>query len=290
MFHLAGPGQVARKVMDYPSTKVALAALAFDRSARTLAIVSLYAPEPRQQRVHLIDLANLSARSFPQSTQGSGSGFAGQTRAVAFSWDDQLLTAGEGGLRQWDLVTGSSRTLAGGEGSFATFAIGASGRRLVAVLGRNFDNLQTITDSELRLLDLTTQEQSAIPAHGDQLTLALATDPAVEIVVTGDASGVVRVGPVRGGEPHLLPGHAGAVLRVAVSPDRRWIASASGAEVRLWPMPDLARPPFHTLEHAELLARLRSLTNLEVVADPAAATGYRVAIGPFQGWKDVPRW
>jgi hypothetical protein len=40
----------------------------------------------------------------------------------------------------------------------------------------------------------------------------------------------------------------------------------------------------------ELMAKLRALTNLQVVADPAAATGYKLEIGPFPGWKDVPTW
>jgi hypothetical protein len=55
-------------------------------------------------------------------------------------------------------------------------------------------------------------------------------------------------------------------------------------------MPDLTKPPLHTLPYAELITKLRALTNLQVVADPAAAAGYRLDIGPFPGWKDVPTW
>jgi hypothetical protein len=55
-------------------------------------------------------------------------------------------------------------------------------------------------------------------------------------------------------------------------------------------MPDLATPPLHTVPHDELLARLRTLTNLRVVDDPAAATGYKLDLGPFPGWTDVPTW
>ena len=109
-------------------------------------------------------------------------------------------------------------------------------------------------------------------------------------LVTGDAAGVVRVGPIDGGEPHLLPGHGGPVTTVAVSPDGKWIASAAGSEIRLWPMPDVTKPPLHTLPYAELMAKLQSLTNLRVVEDPAAALGYKLEVGPFPGWKDVPTW
>ena len=58
------------------------------------------------------------------------------------------------------------------------------------------------------------------------------------VMLTGDQQGIVRVGPIEGGEPHLLLGHAGPVGTVAVSPDGQWIASSSGTEIRLWPMPD----------------------------------------------------
>jgi hypothetical protein len=55
-------------------------------------------------------------------------------------------------------------------------------------------------------------------------------------------------------------------------------------------MPDLTRPPLHTLPHDELVTRLRSYTNLRVVEDAESGTGYRVEAGPFPGWKDVPTW
>jgi hypothetical protein len=55
-------------------------------------------------------------------------------------------------------------------------------------------------------------------------------------------------------------------------------------------MPDLSKPPLHTLPHDEPLARLHSLTNLRVVRAPESPAGWRIAIGPFPGWKDVPTW
>ena len=100
----------------------------------------------------------------------------------------------------------------------------------------------------------------------------------------------MRAGPASGEEPHLLFGHAGPVTAMAVSPDGCWIASASDDSVRLWPMPDVAEPPFHTLPYEELMAKLRALTNLEVVEDESSTTGYHVEVGPFPGWEDVPTW
>jgi hypothetical protein len=54
--------------------------------------------------------------------------------------------------------------------------------------------------------------------------------------------------------------------------------SSSGGEIR------------HALPYDELMAKLRALTNLQVVADETSSTGYKLDIGPFPGWKDVPTW
>jgi hypothetical protein len=39
-----------------------------------------------------------------------------------------------------------------------------------------------------------------------------------------------------------------------------------------------------------LLAKLRSLTNLRAVRDPSSDTGWKVEVGPFPGWAEVPEW
>jgi WD40 repeat protein len=109
------------------------------------------------------------------------------------------------------------------------------------------------------------------------------------MIASGDSSGVIRVGRIDGTEPHLLVG-SGAVRSVAFSPDGRWVASTRGNDVLLWPMPDLSKPPLHTLPREVLLAKLDELTNVRVVEDKASATGYKLDIGPFPGWKDVPSW
>jgi hypothetical protein len=55
-------------------------------------------------------------------------------------------------------------------------------------------------------------------------------------------------------------------------------------------MPDLSKPALHTLPLDQLLAKLKPLTNLRVVRDAASSTGWKVEIGPFPGWKEVPTW
>ncbi len=60
--------------------------------------------------------------------------------------------------------------------------------------------------------------------------------------------------------------------------------------IRLWPMPDLSTPPLHTLPREELIATLKTLTNLRVVRDEESATGWKLEIGPFPGRETVPTW
>jgi WD40 repeat protein len=111
-----------------------------------------------------------------------------------------------------------------------------------------------------------------------------------EIVVSVDEKGGIRVGPMTGEEPHLLQGER-TIRAVAISPDGQWIATGGGdAAIHLWPMPDLSKPPFHTLPRDELIATLKTLTNLRAVRDEESSTGWKIEVGPFPGWETVPSW
>ena len=99
------------------------------------------------------------------------------------------------------------------------------------------------------------------------------------------------MGPANGDEPFLLLGHEGRIRDVEVDPLGRWVASGGeDGTVRIWPMPDLSKPPLHTLPHDELLAKLKTLTNLRVVRDEESATGWKLTHEPFPGWETVPTW
>jgi WD40 repeat protein len=97
------------------------------------------------------------------------------------------------------------------------------------------------------------------------------------------------VGLASGEEPHLLVGNGTDIEAMAFSPDGKWLAVADkGGEIRLWPVPEVRRTPMHLKPHAELLAALRSRTNLRAVADPASTSGYKLEPGPFPGWDGSP--
>jgi len=170
---------------------------------------------------------------------------------------------------------------------FARFDLSHDGRLLLVspTQSRAFNP----PGEELLLFDLTADTSRRITTHGARIQSGRLA-PSGRVVVTGGADGVVRVGPVTGEEPHLLIGHKGPVFGLAVSPDERWIASSSDEAISIWPMPDVTKPPLHTLPHAELLAKLDALTNVRVVRDPSSATGWREEIGPFAGWQDAPTW
>jgi hypothetical protein len=140
-------------------------------------------------------------------------------------------------------------------------------------------------------ISLESNERKPLKSFGEGGFPAL--DPTDQVLVTlGEiGTGVVRVGKLSGGEPHVLFGHKeGTHNSIVVSPDGKWIAAGFGSKICLYPMPDLSRPAPHTLPHEQFLANLKSFTNLRVVRDSGSSTGWKLEVGPFPGWQKVPGW
>ena len=203
---------------------------------------------------------------------------------IEFISNTEILTANESILRRWDLETGETEVLY--SAPTFSFATSEDGRRIVAVGHPS----STAGSMPAASIDLATGAVTPLETHGDD-AYPVALNRLGTVVVTGDTNGTIRVGPITGEEPRLLLGHEGPILALAIDPQERWIASGGNdGTVRLWPMPDLSKPPLHTLPRAELIAKLKTLTNLRVVRDEESATGWTLTVGPFPGWETVPTW
>jgi len=208
---------------------------------------------------------------------GAGDGFSGGASGLAFVGDERVVVGGAGGLAIFDLRGGGSRILT--DKNQVDVAASRDGRLLVSV-------------EDEKAVVLWSPEGTPSRTFADRgQPYSVALDSTNTVVVSGGVDGAVRVGLISGEEPHLLLGHTGLVRSVAVSPDGKWIASGGeDGTVRLWPMPDLHRPPLHTLPHGALMERLRAWTNLRAVPDGNSATGWRTKAGQFHGWETPPRW
>ena len=268
-----------------------------DPSGRFLATWAPHVGKPELNGIRILDLATGGVRTLDTHAKGEdgcqaalleGSELVAGLGVPVWLRDGRLVSDGDAGLRVWDLSTGTSRLLRPCTKSSSPGPLLATpDSRTILRLdwGARPDGT-----SSLSAFDLASRKTREISSHGNRLE-SLALDARGTILVTGDREGVVRVGALTGEEPHLLYSHTGPVMSVAISPDGRWIASGSeDGTIRLWPMPDLSKPPLHTLPHDELLAKLKSLTNLRAVRDLASDTGWRIEIGPFPGWKDLPTW
>jgi WD40 repeat protein len=204
---------------------------------------------------------------------------------LAFGRDGSLLVADTRGIHLWDLEEETSRTISQRPGSFD---LSADGRFLIAANQGD--------EGEAALYDLEEGSRKLLARHGPAYQVAI--DRTGRLVATLGEE--LRVGSVEGEDPHyfvapdLAPATERAALvgweRLEFSPDGRWIADCLGSNVVLWPVPDVTQQPLHTLPHQELVAKLRSLTNLRVVQDPESATGWTFAVDLFPGWETVPTW
>jgi len=203
---------------------------------------------------------------------------------LQFTGDGSLLSMSESGLYRWNVETGERELLYSGD--IFRFSSDASGRHVVVLKREDASDLW----GEAFLLDVDSGDARHFEEFGEDVA-SVAIDPTGTFGVTGHRDGEVRVGKLNGDEPHLLLGHETAVTLVAIDPLGRWVASGSDDEtIRLWPMPDLSKPPLHILPPEELIAKLKTLTNLRVVRDPESSTGWKLTHDPFPGWETVPTW
>ena len=211
---------------------------------------------------------------------GDGKNISG----VAFTQEGDLLISSGGKLRRWNIATLEYSVI----GDSGSFVLSADRRHVLRGSSIWDEDVHPRTFSILDLVDGTSRQLPDFVSNSGGMAL----DASGSVVVMRGTSGPIQVGSPGGGEPHLLLGHPSAsfVMRIAMSPDGRWIAAGSGNEnvIRLWPVPDVSKTPLHVLPHDELLARLKTLTNHRIVPVDRARSGYRQVLDPFPGWKDLP--
>jgi WD40 repeat protein len=207
---------------------------------------------------------------------------------LGFTDESTLITAGGDGVKRWELETGSVEIIV------ETTADKAAAMYLSADRG----TMLTLAgppshpwESSAVVHDLGSGASRELDLDPDCYATSFALDSSGEVVAESCEDGSVRVGKIADGVFHLLLGHEGPSRLVHISPDGAWVASTGDdTTLRLWPMPDLSKPPLHTLPHEELIAKLHSLTNLRAVRDEESSTGWKIEVGPFPGWETVPTW
>jgi WD40 repeat protein len=163
--------------------------------------------------------------------------------AVAVSRDGRrvVLASDDGTLKVWDLDTSEAlATLPGHESRVRATALTPDGRRAVSA----YD------DRTLKVWDLVTGQALATLRGHESGVKAVAVTPDGRRAVSGDDEGLVRVWDISGSldtglesacaegtgaELAVLQGHVERVDAVAVTPDGRWVVSASGDwTLKIW--------------------------------------------------------
>ena len=272
----------ARNLFGFPPSD-RLVAGGFSPSGRLVAAAS--AQSEGQATLRVWDLDTDEVRVFEQPVDPEGyEGYAAVH--LAFVDERSLYTAGANGLLRWDLDAGTYEKVMGPpSGGMVEMSMTADRQK---ALVWDTDSRYEPVPSSTKLFDVRTEVARDL---GFLISGNPSISPDGTIWAAGQSDGTIQVGSMDGGTPHLLLGHEGAIGYKFISPDNAWLASWGVDDTsRVWPMPDLSKPPLHTLPHDELIAKLKTLTNLRVVRDEESSTGWKIEIGPFPGWAEVPEW
>jgi WD40 repeat protein len=256
---------------------------AFSPSGRLVAMVSASKAKGKPATARVWDLETGEVRAFEVPDSRDLEGYI--TKNVEFADESTLFVAGEMGLMQWNFETGSFKKIVNEP---CDLRMAANRQRMITYELTAYERSGPFLYHDLQTGDV---RELDIPREVNAAALDITLSADGSHWITSEENGLLWVGLVDGGKPHILPGHSGPLYPVAISPDNRWVAS-SGLDktLRLWPMPDLSKPPLHTLPHDELIAKLKTLTNLRAVRDPESSTGWKIEVGPFPGWATVPEW
>jgi WD40 repeat protein len=274
-------GGEPRELEGLPKNNFVIA-FAFSPDGQRVAAAPIRGPA-RDKRIRVWDLESGAAQVLePVPNAGDqlkggfgGLSFVGEDRIVAGSFDN--------GLMLFDLRDGKGKVLSSVINN--VLAIDRSGR---VGVGLACDDKNPGCGIFRFGLDGSAPVPLPYRAEGEGF---LALDPSGTVVASTGPEDTIQIGPISGGEPHLLFGHRGVVGYLAFSPDGKWLASLENDQtVRLWPVPDVKQVPPHKRSHEEFLATVRTFTNVRAVPDAKSPNGWKLEPGPFPGWQTAPHW
>jgi WD40 repeat protein len=264
---------------------------AYSPDGRRLAAAPFTGPA-NEKRIRLWDLQTGAVQVLepvPKADDQSEGGFI----RLSFVGNDRIVAIVKGnGLMLFDVRDGKGKALSSVIN--IDFAVGRSGQIGVGLAcdekSRSCQILRFGFDGSAPVPLPYRAEGFFDKVAGTGATL-LALDPSETLLASTGPEDSVQVGPISGGEPHLLFGHKGDVNALAFSPDGKWLASAGNDQtVRLWPVPDVKQVPPHKRSHEEFLATLRTFTNIRAVPDAKSPNGWKLEAGRFPGWQNTPHW
>ena len=207
-------------------------------------------------------------------------------RRVRITDDGRVLSSGPTGLLSWDLTTGTSDTLV--EGSVGSFA---STRRTPGSCSSGREGDSPGGPGRAVLLDLETGSELPLSSHGHRVT----TSPSIQRARWSSpemptAPSELAPITVTRSRTFCSATEARSWTSPSIPSDAGSLRPRDPTTAAIWPMPDLSKPPLHTLLREELIAKLKTLTNLRVVRDEESATGWELDPRPLPGWETVPTW
>jgi WD40 repeat protein len=191
----------------------------------------------RDRVTHLLDLAENTQRVLKRNgSECSAISLDGRWAAVGGFNGIELIEVAGGEVR---------RTLTGHTGEPYALAFSADGRRILSVARTRKQDHKIllervsgkyppppIPDNTIRIWDTTTGKELR---KWDIAPRCATLSPHGKMVLAGCADGRIRRMKVDTDEElEPLPMHSGAVIAVAVSADRRWVASAGADGIVLW--------------------------------------------------------
>jgi eukaryotic-like serine/threonine-protein kinase len=283
-------GSLVRKLPLAPNSMYFQVAVS--PSGRFLATAPGYAQGPKKLAVFEVETGARRLFDLPMPQPAGGAAPTGHDGAVGwleFTDDSTLYTAGDGGVRRWNLESGTSQLVrANAPGEAATLSASPERAEVYVCVTKGGGAQGPPSGSSCEVIDARTGRTRSLDFAGEAPGAFL---PQGNAALTAYSDGSKRVGRRSGSQGQLLLEPAGGVEFAALSPDGQWLATTGEDNVlRLVPMPDLDAPPLDLLPRDELVAKLRALTNLRAVPDPKSSTGWTIELGPFPGWSRLPEW